>query len=167
MPALIILGALFALLINFLVANTFSKLAMQKGHDTTVTFVLCFFLGAVGYIYAAALPDLHARPSVTPTVSAAPSSIPATTVTVTSDSINSTKPSTSDAMSDDYKEHKYNKAIKTALIFKDTFYEHSSRIKNYEDVVRTMEELAAVNYKDSATRLVEYRNYLNELKLGK
>jgi hypothetical protein len=30
-----------------------------------------------------------------------------------------------------------------------------------------MEELAATNYKDSATRLTEYRNYLNELKLGK
>ena len=57
----IVFGALVALgiyiAIDYLIAKTFYDIACQKGHDERKYFHFCFWLGAVGYIMVAALPD--------------------------------------------------------------------------------------------------------------
>ncbi len=59
--AVIVLGSLAAvgliIWINYLIANAFYGIACEKGHDERKYFHFCFWLGAVGYIMVAALPD--------------------------------------------------------------------------------------------------------------
>ena len=48
------------IVINCIVSKKFEKIAFQKGHTTAVhAFAMCFWLGAVGYLYVLALPDLR------------------------------------------------------------------------------------------------------------
>ena len=43
--------------IDYLIANLFYKIACQKGHQDRKYFHFCFWLGIIGYIMVAALPD--------------------------------------------------------------------------------------------------------------
>ena len=48
-----------AILIQFIVAKKFEKIAFQKGYDVRVhSFAMCFWLGIIGYLYVIALPNL-------------------------------------------------------------------------------------------------------------
>lgn len=48
------------IIINCIVSKKFERIAFQKGHTTSVhAFAMCFWLGAIGYIYVLALPDLR------------------------------------------------------------------------------------------------------------
>ena len=49
------------LFINHLIARMFFDIAERKGHHEKKYYWLSFWLGAVGYIMVAALPDLFAR----------------------------------------------------------------------------------------------------------
>ncbi|MBO5907113.1 MAG: hypothetical protein J6V83_01075 [Clostridia bacterium] len=45
--------------INYIVARKFEDIAFSKGYDSSIhSFAMCFWLGIIGYIYVAALPDL-------------------------------------------------------------------------------------------------------------
>ncbi len=50
------------LFINHIIASMFYDIAERKGHHEKKYYWLSFWLGAVGYIMVAALPDLFARP---------------------------------------------------------------------------------------------------------
>ncbi len=54
----IILGITIALVIQFFIAKQFEKIAIMKGHPNAHAFAWCFWLGIVGYIYVAALPNI-------------------------------------------------------------------------------------------------------------
>ena len=58
--ALVILANIFiaaVILVNILISNAFAKCAMQKGYGRRTYFWVCFFLGTIGYLIVAALPD--------------------------------------------------------------------------------------------------------------
>ena len=55
---LYIIAIAISLLISFIFADKFASLAEDKGYAKSGYFWLCFFLGTVGYIMVAALPDL-------------------------------------------------------------------------------------------------------------
>ncbi len=47
------------LIVNYKVAKMFEKLALDKGYGKDANaFIMCFWLGIVGYIYVAAMPKL-------------------------------------------------------------------------------------------------------------
>ena len=48
-----------AIYINYVIANKFRKVAIDKGHDAGElhVFAMCFWLGIIGYLYVIALPD--------------------------------------------------------------------------------------------------------------
>ena len=50
--------AVVALILDIVFAFLFSSLAEQKGHYGKGPFWMCLLLGAIGYLYVAALPDL-------------------------------------------------------------------------------------------------------------
>ena len=54
-----ILGVSIGLIIQIVVAKQFEKVAEMKGHDAedVHAFAMCFWLGLIGWIYVAALPD--------------------------------------------------------------------------------------------------------------
>ena len=53
-----VLGTILALIINYFIAKKGEYVAQLKGYDTEVkAFAMCFWLGIVGWIYVAALPD--------------------------------------------------------------------------------------------------------------
>ncbi len=61
-----ILGVIFAiavvLLINYIIAQHGLFAAEKKGYDKSAhAFAMCFWLGAIGFIYVASLPDLVSR----------------------------------------------------------------------------------------------------------
>ena len=60
--------ALFAFLIfvNIKLSRGLVKAANDKGYcdDDVFIFYICFFLGALGYMYVAALPDLKLREKI-------------------------------------------------------------------------------------------------------
>ena len=53
----ILLLAAVALLINYIIANAFQRIAEDKGYPERSYFLFCFFLGVAGYIMVCALPD--------------------------------------------------------------------------------------------------------------
>ncbi len=61
----IVLGIVLLLLliiIHYKVAKMFEKLAFDKGYGKDAkAFIMCFWLGFVGYIYVAAMPKLTER----------------------------------------------------------------------------------------------------------
>ena len=62
--ALFLYVAIFCALVclNYLVAKKFEQIAFMKGYGReSHPFVMCFWLGIVGYLYVIALPDLNAR----------------------------------------------------------------------------------------------------------
>ena len=44
-------------LINIWISSKFANCAQQKNQDSVGAFIMCFFLGLVGYLYVIALPD--------------------------------------------------------------------------------------------------------------
>ena len=58
---LIIFPLAFALLLNYFIANEMQHIAESKGYVDNKAFNLSFWLGAVGYFYTIALPDLVQR----------------------------------------------------------------------------------------------------------
>ncbi len=58
---LILFGMLFVMLaIRYIIAKKFETIAFHKGYDRSVhSFALCFWLGAVGWIYVLALPNIY------------------------------------------------------------------------------------------------------------
>ena len=56
---LIIYLAIIAALIyvNYCVAKKFEKIAIEKGHQNSRAFAMCFWLGIAGYLYVIALPN--------------------------------------------------------------------------------------------------------------
>lgn len=49
-----------ALYVNYIVAKHFEKVASEKGYGLGAhVFRMCFWLGIVGYIYTASLPNLN------------------------------------------------------------------------------------------------------------
>ena len=52
-----IIAAIIFIVINFIIAKKFENVAYIKGHTDVHAFAVCFFLGIIGYIYVAALPD--------------------------------------------------------------------------------------------------------------
>ena len=57
----LLIGLVIAIIINFVIAKKFEEIAFDKGYtEEKHTFAVCFWLGAIGYIYVAALPDLTA-----------------------------------------------------------------------------------------------------------
>jgi len=73
----IILGLVVVVCIQVAVANTMQNLAEMKGHTNRVAWHLSFWLGMLGWVYTAALPDLRLRTMLkkltVPTGSAQPS----------------------------------------------------------------------------------------------
>ena len=57
MVFLIIIGVIVSLLVSFLVANEFYKIAAEKGFDEKKYLWLSFFFGLAGYLLVIALPD--------------------------------------------------------------------------------------------------------------
>lgn len=54
----IIIGLLLLIGIDYLISSKMESIAALKGHGTEVhAFAMCFWLGIIGYIYVAALPD--------------------------------------------------------------------------------------------------------------
>ena len=53
-----IAALVIVLIIQFFVAKQFEKIAVQKGHPNAHAFAWCFWLGLLGCIYVAALPDV-------------------------------------------------------------------------------------------------------------
>ena len=58
----VILGVLvlfLAIIIDFIVAKKFKKVASDKGHDADQlhVFAMCFWLTFIGYLYVIALPN--------------------------------------------------------------------------------------------------------------
>lgn len=53
---------LLLLILHYKVAKMFEKLAFDKGYGKDANaFIMCFWLGIVGYIYVAAMPKLTER----------------------------------------------------------------------------------------------------------
>lgn len=53
-----LIGVILYIIINFVVASMMSNVAVMKGHGKEVhAFAACFWLGIIGCIYVAALPD--------------------------------------------------------------------------------------------------------------
>ena len=59
MVYIIILSGVVGLIINIIVAKQFESVAEMKGHsaENVHAFAMCFWLGLIGWIYVAALPD--------------------------------------------------------------------------------------------------------------
>lgn len=55
MAIIYILISIFALVIHIYFCGKFSEIAQQKGHEPC--FGICFFLGMIGFVYVAALPN--------------------------------------------------------------------------------------------------------------
>lgn len=54
-----LIGIVLLIVIQWVVAKKFEKIAIQKGYDEEInSFAMCFWLGIVGYLYVIALPDL-------------------------------------------------------------------------------------------------------------
>ena len=51
------LVAVIALAISIVLCSTFARIAAAKGYSYQKYFGICFFLGMIGYIMVAALPD--------------------------------------------------------------------------------------------------------------
>ena len=64
----IVLGIVLLLLliiIHYKVAKMFEKLAFDKGYGKDANaFIMCFWLGIVGYIYVAAMPKLTEKTQI-------------------------------------------------------------------------------------------------------
>ena len=56
---LYVIALAVAILVNYLIAKTVSGIVVRKGYTVKEThaFAMCFWLGMIGYIYVAALPD--------------------------------------------------------------------------------------------------------------
>lgn len=55
---LTITAIIVGIVINFIIASMMSNVAVMKGHGKEVhAFAACFWLGIIGCIYVAALPD--------------------------------------------------------------------------------------------------------------
>ena len=54
---LVIIAALIALWINYLLAGEFYTAALAKGYPHKKYFWICFFLGVIGYLLVIALPQ--------------------------------------------------------------------------------------------------------------
>jgi hypothetical protein len=52
---------LIAIFVNIILSVKFSEIADEKGYNGKNYFWLCFFLGSIGFIMVAALPDLTLR----------------------------------------------------------------------------------------------------------
>ena len=50
-----------AIFVNIILSMKFNEIANEKGYDGMNYFWLCFFLGSIGFIMVAALPDLTLR----------------------------------------------------------------------------------------------------------
>ena len=59
-----IIGAIVGLVINIVLSNKFADIAEDKGYTRTSYFWACFFLGTLGCLMVAALPDLEVRAMV-------------------------------------------------------------------------------------------------------
>lgn len=59
MVYIIILSGIIGLIINIVAAKQFESVAEMKGHraEDVHAFAMCFWLGLIGWIYVAALPD--------------------------------------------------------------------------------------------------------------
>lgn len=151
MTAYILIPAIFLLIslyINFILARKFEDIATQKGYDSSVhSFAMCFWLGIIGYIYVAALPNLKAAyPNNTETAKKVENTAVAT------------------AAEKDTKKEKYNKLIAKAERFKDTFFDRNYRIRTYESIISELTALANEGYEDATEKLNEYTTYLEMLK---
>ena len=58
MLALYIIGITIVITIYLTICTRFAMIADDKGHSGTPYFWVCFFLGIIGFIMVAALPDL-------------------------------------------------------------------------------------------------------------
>ena len=141
LPIVIAVG----LLINYVVATKFEKIAFQKGYDSSIhSLAMCFWLGIVGYLYVIALPNLNNHANVN------------------EDNANE------DTSKEDHKENiskeKYDQCLAKAERYKDTFFDRDLRISVYESIVKEMETFDGENFEDYEARLNEYRTYLQLLK---
>ena len=58
LPILIVTVCLIALLVNYIIAKHMEDVAIAKGYDKKAhAFAMCFWLGPIGYIYVAMLPN--------------------------------------------------------------------------------------------------------------
>lgn len=58
MAIIVVLAAVVVIVIDVVIAKKMESVAALKGHGEEVhAFAMCFWLGIVGYIYVAALPD--------------------------------------------------------------------------------------------------------------
>lgn len=131
------------LLINYFVAKKFEAIAFQKGYDSSISsFAMCFWLGIIGYLYVIALPNLNSGNTKAPIAKGNNNHI----------SLNISA------------EDEYDKLVKMAERYKDTFFDRDLRIRMFESIVSKMEVLASQNFKDSAQKLEEYRYHLELLK---
>ena len=59
MIAIVIIGIIISFVVNYIVASQMETAAALKGYGKEVhVFAMCFWLGIIGCIYVAALPDL-------------------------------------------------------------------------------------------------------------
>ena len=86
MIAIIVLGSIIVLYINYAIANEFQIAAKDKGYPERKYFWYCFFFGIIGYLMVIALPD-HSRIPTIRTASTSkhtpPSAAPASTPSAT------------------------------------------------------------------------------------
>ena len=137
---LIFLPLIIYLIVSYIVASKFETIAIQKGYDSSIhSFAMCFWLGIIGYLYVIALPDLHARQ------------------TGNNQNIDNSKEEQKS------QEEIYDSLVKLAEKYKDPFYGREARIYTYKSVIKDMEVLANENYGDSASKLQEYKSYLDLL----
>lgn len=58
MELLLLLLIPIMLLIDYVIARKFEKIAFDKGYDESIhSFAMCFLLGIIGYLYVIALPQ--------------------------------------------------------------------------------------------------------------
>lgn len=147
--AIVFFGFVFLIIlisIKIYISYKFEQIAFEKGYDNTShSFAMCFWLGIIGYLYVIALPDRgYARNSV-----------------ITDDKIKQTDNITHTVKDDD---SAYDKLIKKAEKYKDTFYDRDYRIHIYESIVNEMRAFANDGHADSVEKLREYTEYLELLK---
>ena len=61
MEFLVFLGIVAGLVVDYLIANEFRKIAVDKGYSHMKYFWIAFLLGVAGYILIAAMPDRNAQ----------------------------------------------------------------------------------------------------------
>ena len=160
MGLFLIILLVISLVVDYIVALKFEKIAFQKGYDKSIhSFAMCFWLGIVGYLYVIALPNLKNSYNI--------SGVELDKSDDNTSSVGHDNDINSNLQTKDPKKEKYDKLVAKAERFKDTFFDHSYRIRIYESIVKDMEVFANEDFEDSAIKLEEYRIHLELLKTKK